>query len=109
MRRGAHRAHSFHQQLRDCPPRLAPRPQTVVEPMTPPPAEVHDQHSPPAFAREPARVPNGQPHLEFREVSAFYGSKQVLRNVNLTVPRNSVIGIIGPANSGKTTLLKTIN
>ena len=54
-------------------------------------------------------MPNGQPHLEFRDVCAFYGSKQVLRNVNLTVPRNSVIGIIGPANSGKTTLLKTIN
>jgi phosphate transport system ATP-binding protein len=52
---------------------------------------------------------NGTPHIEFRNVSAFYGSKQVLRNISLTVPRNSVIGIIGPANSGKTTLLKTIN
>lgn len=49
------------------------------------------------------------PHLEFREVSAFYGSRQVLSNVSFTVPRHSVIGIIGPANSGKTTLLKTIN
>src|SRR5438105_5237425 len=48
-------------------------------------------------------------HIEFRDVCAFYGSKQVLRNVNLQVPRNSTIGIIGPANSGKTTLLKTIN
>jgi phosphate transport system ATP-binding protein len=50
-----------------------------------------------------------KPHLEFRNVCAFYGAKQVLRNVGFTVPRNSVIGIIGPANSGKTTLLKTIN
>ena len=52
---------------------------------------------------------NGKPHIEFRNVSSFYGAKQVLRNVSLTVPRNTVIGIIGPANSGKTTLLKTIN
>ncbi len=52
---------------------------------------------------------NGQPHIEFRDVSAFYGAKQVLRNVSLSVPRHSVIGIIGPANSGKTTLLKIIN
>ena len=52
---------------------------------------------------------NGKPHIEFRDVCAFYGSKQVLRNVSFSVPRNSVIGIIGPANSGKTTLLKTIN
>jgi len=50
-----------------------------------------------------------RPHIEFRNVSAFYGSKQVLRNVSFSVGRNSLIGIIGPANSGKTTLLKTIN
>ena len=54
-------------------------------------------------------MPEPTPHLEFRDVCAFYGSKQVLRNVSFSVPRNSVIGIIGPANSGKTTLLKTIN
>ena len=52
---------------------------------------------------------HGQPHIEFRDVSAFYGSKQVLRNISFSVPRNSVIGVIGPSNSGKTTMLKTIN
>jgi phosphate transport system ATP-binding protein len=52
---------------------------------------------------------NGKPHIEFRDVCAFYGSKQVLRNVSFSVPRHSVIGVIGPANSGKTTMLKTIN
>src|SRR5216110_1283614 len=52
---------------------------------------------------------NGAPHIEFRDVSAWYGRKQVLRNVTFTVPRNTVLGVIGPANSGKTTLLKTIN
>ena len=52
---------------------------------------------------------NGKPHIEFRDVCAFYGSKQVLRNVSFSVPRYSVLGVIGPANSGKTTMLKTIN
>lgn len=52
---------------------------------------------------------NGAPHIEFRNVSSFYGAKQVLKDVSFSVPRNSVIGIIGPANSGKTTLLKAIN
>src|SRR6266478_9835635 len=49
------------------------------------------------------------PHIEFCNLCAFYGAKQVLRNISLSVARNSMIGIIGPANSGKTTLLKTIN
>jgi phosphate transport system ATP-binding protein len=52
---------------------------------------------------------DGSTHIEFRKVSAFYGSKQVLRDVSFSVPRNRIFGIIGPANSGKTTLLKTIN
>ena len=52
---------------------------------------------------------HGPPHLEFRELSAFYGSKQVLREVSFPVERNTVLGIIGPSNSGKTTLLKAIN
>lgn len=50
-----------------------------------------------------------QPHIQFRNVSAFYRKKQVLREVSFQIPRNSVFAIIGPANSGKTTLLKTIN
>jgi phosphate transport system ATP-binding protein len=48
-------------------------------------------------------------HIEFRNVSASYGRKEVLRSISFTVPRNSVLGVIGPANSGKTTLLKIIN
>lgn len=52
---------------------------------------------------------NGQPHIEFKKLCAFYRDKQVLRDVSFAIQRNSVFGIIGPANSGKTTLLKTIN
>jgi len=71
--------------------------------------DLNDTHPAPASAREPALASNRYSQLEFRNVSAFYGAKQVLRDVNFTVPRHTVIGIIGPANSGKTTLLKTIN
>jgi phosphate transport system ATP-binding protein len=52
---------------------------------------------------------NGRPHLEFSNVSAYYGSKQVLKNVSFDIARHEVLGVIGPANSGKTTLLKTVN
>ena len=52
---------------------------------------------------------NSQPHIQFCNVSASYGTKQVLKGLSFDVHRNTVFGIIGPANSGKTTLLKTIN
>ena len=48
-------------------------------------------------------------HLEFQNVSVAYGGKQALDGISLAVPPNTVLGIVGPANSGKTTLLKTIN
>ena len=52
---------------------------------------------------------NGRPHIQFRNLSASYGSKRVLHGLSFEIQRHGVFGIIGPANSGKTTLLKTIN
>ena len=52
---------------------------------------------------------NGEPHIQFRNVSARYGDKQVLNGLSFDIQRNEIFGIIGPANSGKTTLLKTVN
>ncbi len=48
-------------------------------------------------------------HLEFLDLSVSYGAKKALDEITLSVPRNTVLGVVGPANSGKTTLLKTIN
>jgi phosphate transport system ATP-binding protein len=48
-------------------------------------------------------------HIQFKNVCAFYHGKQVLRDLSFEIKRNTVFSIIGPANSGKTTLLKTIN
>jgi phosphate transport system ATP-binding protein len=38
-----------------------------------------------------------------------FGSLEVLRNLNLEIYRNEIFGIIGPANSGKTTFLRALN
>ena len=38
-----------------------------------------------------------------------YGSKIALDNLNLTLPRGRIIGLLGPNGSGKTTLIKLIN
>jgi phosphate transport system ATP-binding protein len=42
-------------------------------------------------------------------LNCFYGDQQVLRDINLGVYRNEILGIIGPANSGKTTFLRAMN
>jgi phosphate transport system ATP-binding protein len=47
--------------------------------------------------------------IEFRNVSVSYHGKTALSDVSLSIPANQIFGIIGPANSGKTTLLKCIN
>jgi phosphate transport system ATP-binding protein len=47
--------------------------------------------------------------IQFRDLSVHYGGKTALRSITLDIPANQIFGIIGPANSGKTTLLKCIN
>jgi phosphate transport system ATP-binding protein len=52
---------------------------------------------------------NMNPHIRFENVTVTYGPKTALRELSLEIPEKQVFGIIGPANSGKTTLLKCIN
>jgi phosphate transport system ATP-binding protein len=47
--------------------------------------------------------------IRFDEFSAYYGSKPAVRDFTLAIPEKQIFGIIGPASSGKTTLLKCIN
>ena len=49
------------------------------------------------------------PHIEFQDVTISYGKEIALRNISLTIPEQTIFGIIGPANAGKTTFLKSIN
>jgi len=43
------------------------------------------------------------------DLSCYYGSLQVLKDISLEIYRNEILGIIGPANSGKTTFLRALN
>ncbi len=47
--------------------------------------------------------------LRTENFSAFFGEGQVLKEVNLSVPRNSITAIMGPSGCGKTTLIRCIN
>ncbi len=49
------------------------------------------------------------PVLEVENLSIRYGDVSALRDVSLTVREHEIFGIIGPANSGKTSFLKALN
>ncbi len=51
----------------------------------------------------------GQPALETRNLSVFYGDSEAVKKISLSVPRNRVIAFIGPSGCGKSTLLRCFN
>ncbi len=64
----------------------------------------------------PAEMPGASPlsddaplKLEVRDLSISYDGKPALVGVNLEIRENEIFGIIGPANSGKTSFLKALN
>ena len=47
--------------------------------------------------------------LECKNVCKSYGNKEVLKNINLSLPAGKIVGLLGKNGSGKTTLIKAIN
>lgn len=52
---------------------------------------------------------DGTPFVTCDNAWKSYGSREVLRGVNLTVNRGEVVTIMGPSGSGKSTLLRLVN
>ncbi len=49
------------------------------------------------------------PILDVVDVHAAYGRIEVLRGVDLTVPKGAVVALLGPNGAGKSTLLKVVS
>jgi glutamate/aspartate transport system ATP-binding protein len=47
--------------------------------------------------------------IEFRDVSKWYGSFQVLKHCSTRVDKGQVVVVCGPSGSGKSTLIKCVN
>ncbi len=47
--------------------------------------------------------------LECINLEKSFGKKKVLKNINLTIPRGKIIGLLGKNGTGKSTLIKLIN
>lgn len=50
-----------------------------------------------------------KPILECHGLTKKYGNFSALTDLNLSIPRGQIIGLLGPNGSGKTTLIKLIN
>jgi phosphate transport system ATP-binding protein len=49
------------------------------------------------------------PKIAIEHLCIRYGDTEVLRDLDLTIPRGNIFALIGPAGSGKTSLLRTLN
>ena len=47
--------------------------------------------------------------VKYIDVNKKFDNNEILKNVNLTIPRGKIIGLLGKNGMGKTTLLKLIN
>ncbi len=50
-----------------------------------------------------------QSKIVIKDLNFYYNQKQVIKELNLEIPKNEILAVIGPANSGITTMLRTLN
>jgi len=49
-----------------------------------------------------------RPAVITKDLSIAYGSHQIINHVSVTIPRNTIVAVIGPNGSGKTTFIKAL-
>src|SRR4030042_1606455 len=47
--------------------------------------------------------------FEIHDLNIWFGSLHAIKHVNMEILSNEILSVIGPANSGKTTFLRTLN
>lgn len=52
---------------------------------------------------------NNNPILECKSLVKHYSGKEALKNINLSINRGRIVGLLGPNGSGKSTLIKLAN
>ncbi|NEQ72871.1 MAG: phosphate ABC transporter ATP-binding protein [Okeania sp. SIO2C9] len=61
------------------------------------------------FYRKKQELITITPKAEVKELNFYYGSSNILKNINLVVPEKQITALIGPSGCGKTTLLRCFN
>ena len=47
--------------------------------------------------------------MTVKDLCLWYGGKQALKNINITIPEKSITALIGPSGCGKSTFLRSLN
>lgn len=47
--------------------------------------------------------------LEIKNLNVTLGNKEILKDINLTIPKGKIVGLLGKNGAGKSTLIKSIN
>ncbi len=47
--------------------------------------------------------------IKIEDLNVYYGALHALKNLNLRILKNEILGVIGPSNSGKTSFLRSLN
>ena len=50
-----------------------------------------------------------KPKIVIKNLNFYYNKKRVIFDLNLDIPENKILSVFGPANSGITTLLRSLN
>jgi len=62
-----------------------------------------------ADTTETGQASRGEPVVETRDLSVYYGDERALEDVNLDIHEREVTAIIGPSGCGKSTFLRCLN
>ena len=62
-----------------------------------------------ADGKHQMNLENEKTCIDIRNFNLFYGEKQALKDIHLTIPEKRVTAFIGPSGCGKSTLLRCIN
>ena len=76
---------------------------------TPTEAGLPDTVGPAGDDRQPSAPEGGASTIAAAHVSCWFGSRQVLQDVNLVMPPSQITALIGPSGCGKSTFLRSLN